>query len=199
VLPLGFSAPLRATSEFAELEALKHPAKASNLKEAPPAGLDELPPPQHPLAGAKRIIDAHDTPSKKRKKNVPVLLLRASALLTATSEFTELEDLSQLEVPETFSEFAGVHNPSVDDYFGAMQNESRRKQEFSAASRQNRMKQRGETKSPEEIARIAGALKKMRQENKESAKRQRQYLKGSERNKGAVERKFGTQSEVRYG
>jgi hypothetical protein len=121
-------------SDKAKAEDLKQPAKAGNLKQAPPVGLKEPPLQHNPLVGGKHLPDQLSSHAKKRKKNTPVLPTRASALLKPTWDFAELKDLTQLGVAETFSEFAGVHNPSVDDYFGAMQNESRRRQDFSAAS-----------------------------------------------------------------
>jgi hypothetical protein len=182
--------PAVSSSGMAEATDQNQPAKAGKLKKSSPARLKDPPPRQNPLlelkssgklpliVGGKHLPVLLTSSTKKRKKKAPVLPTRASAQLKSTGDDTELEDLTQLAVPETFSEFAGVHNPSVDDYFGAMQNESRRRQEFSAASRRNRMKLRGERKSPEELALIKSALIKQKQFTKEANKRQRDMLEG---------------------
>jgi hypothetical protein len=114
--------PAVPLSSMAEARDRKQSAKAGKLKKAPPAGLKHPPPQQNPSVGGKHlpVVGGKHLPvllsskTKKRKKNAPVLPTRASALLKPTWDDTELEDLTQLAVAETFSEFASVHNPSVD-------------------------------------------------------------------------------------
>ena len=47
-----------------------------------------------------------------------------------------------METPHTYSEFAGVRNQNIDDYFGCMKAEELRKQEYTAVARRNRARQR---------------------------------------------------------
>ena len=70
-----------------------------------------------------------------------------------------MEDVSHLETPETYSEFAGVRNPNIDDYFGCMKSEQLRKQEFAAVSRRNRARIRVK-RSAENIEREKKDLKR---------------------------------------
>ena len=87
--------------------------------------------------------------------------------------YPELEDISHLETPETFSEFAGTRNPNMNDYFGLMKADKLRKEELSSASRRNRAKQRVK-RTPEESIQERKRLRQEKEDLRVAAKEERE-------------------------
>ena len=88
----------------------------------------------------------------------------------------ELEDLTQFETEGTLAEFAGIPNPNVDDYFGALKANRIRREEFSAASRRNRAKQR-RNRTPEQVVELLRKQRQAKLEEKIAAKVAREKAK----------------------
>ncbi len=112
-------------------------------------------------------------PKSPKKRPAPLPTHRTAPVKQPRFPSAELEDVSHLETAHTYSEFAGVRNPNINDYFGCLKAEELRKQEYSSVARRNRARQRVR-RSPEEIIQEQKRRKLEKEEMRIASKERRE-------------------------